>query len=167
MFSTLTVAERAEIDGIGQWYRAPRACDVLVQGTPGKGLYAILRGDCVCRIRLFQGDETVIAHLHSGEVFGEMSLIDSEPVSATVTTVEECALFHVPKVAFDELRAAMRPAAFKILRALGPTICARLRAINNRIGDIFTAPERHQRIMRERSKDAAGDAPREDATHDD
>jgi len=149
-FRSLTTEELDEIVAISRLFRAPKGHDILEEGKPGHGMYVIVHGMCTCRLQLFQGDDTHLANLYKGDVFGEMSLIDDGPVSATVTSVNDCVLYHIDKARFTELRDNLRPAAFKILRALGPTICERLRTINGRIGEIFSEPEKHLRLMERR-----------------
>lgn len=165
LFRSLSTGELDEIIGISRLFKAPKGYTILEEGKSGHGMYVIVMGMCTCRMRLFQGDDTHLANLYKGDVFGEMSLIDDGVVSATVTTVNDCILYHVDKERFDALRKALRPAAFKILRALGPTICDRLRAINNRIGEIFGEPEKHMKLMERRYRRLARyarpvDAPR-------
>ena len=150
LFATLTTEELDEIVRISRLFKAPKGYTILEEGKPGHGMYVIVHGMCTCRMRLFQGDDTHLANLYKGDVFGEMSLIDDGPVSATVTTVNDCILYHIDKARFTELRENLSPSAFKILRSLGPTICDRLRAINSRIGEIFSEPEKHMRLMERR-----------------
>jgi CRP/FNR family cyclic AMP-dependent transcriptional regulator len=163
LFSSLSHDELDEVIGISKMFKAPNDFLLLEEGKPGHGLYVIVKGMATCRLKLFQGDDTHLANLYEGDVIGEMSLIDDGPVSATVVTVNECVLLHIEKSSFDELRSAMRPAAYKILRNLGPTLCERLRAINTRMGEVFNEPEKHLRLMERRyqnlSKHASTDAP--------
>jgi CRP-like cAMP-binding protein len=58
--------------------------DVIVQGTEGKFLYIIIKGEVEVLQRGPDGRESLLATLRKGECFGEMSLISGEPVSATV-----------------------------------------------------------------------------------
>ncbi len=155
IFRSLSREEIDEVVGASRLFRAPAGYTILKEGLPGQGMYVIVSGMANCRLKLHQGDETPLATLHKGDVFGEMSLIDDGPVSATITTVDECVLYHIDKARFAEMRTAMRPAAYKILRALAPTICERLRAINARIGEVFAEPEKSLAIMEQRYKQLA------------
>lgn len=56
---------------------------VIKQGEPGKHLYIITSG----KVNVSDGEKT-IACLEKGEVFGEMSLLSGDAVSATVTALE-------------------------------------------------------------------------------
>ncbi len=163
LFADLTQEELDEMIAISRLFKAPAGFNILEEGQPGPGMYIIVHGMCTCRLQLFQGDDTHLANLYKGDVFGELSLIDDQPVSATVTTVNECILYHIEKERFLELRTQLRPAAFKVLRALGPTICNRLRAINARIGEVFSEPQKHMRLMERRYQKLAEVAPPVDA----
>ena len=150
LFKSLTRTELDEIVAISRLVRAGDGVVVLEEGRAGPGMYVIVAGTASIRMGLYQGDDTQLASLGKGDVFGEMSLIDDGPVSATVTMTSDGVLFHIEKERFDELRRALRPAAFKVLRALAPTLCDRLRAINARIGDVFSEPQAHMKLMQRR-----------------
>ncbi len=162
LFKALTPAEVDEIVKVSRLFRAAAGTVVLEEGTEGLGMFVVVSGQVSARLRLFQGDEALLATLGKGDVFGELSLIDSGPVSATVTAVEDSILYFIERQQFDALRAALRPAAFKVLRAVAPTICDRLRAINNRVEEMFSNPERHLRMMEQRYRNLASDATVED-----
>jgi len=153
LFSSLNNEELDEIIKAGRLLKAPIDCTILEEGQPGHGLYIIVHGMVTCRMQLFEGDDAHLANLYKGDVFGEMSLIDDCPISASVTTTEESIFYHIEKERFDSLRKNLRPAAFKVLRALAPTICERLRTINIRIGGIFSDPHKHLKAMERRYKD--------------
>ncbi|MFT7626325.1 MAG: CRP/FNR family cyclic AMP-dependent transcriptional regulator [Myxococcota bacterium] len=167
LFRTLNTDELEEMIAISRLFKAPKGYTILEEGKPGHGMYVVVHGMCTCRMRLFQGDDTHLANLYKGDVFGEMSLIDDGPVSATVTTVNDCILYHIDKARFTEMRQAHRPVSYKVLRSLAPTICDRLRAINTRIGDIFGEPEKHMKLMERRYRRLARYARPVDAPNSD
>jgi CRP-like cAMP-binding protein len=158
IFADLHDAELREILDISQVFKAPKGMTLLEEGLPGHGMYVVIQGMMTCRLQLFQGDDVHLANLYKGDVVGEMSLIDNKEMSATVTALSDCVLYHVDKVKFEQLRKEMRPAAFKLLRALAPTICGRLRAINLRIGEVFSQPEKHMKLMQRRYAQLAKDS---------
>jgi len=166
IFKALAREEVDEIVSISKMFKARSGHVLLEEGKSGHGAYIIVQGEASIHIRLYQGDDTHIATLGKGDVVGEMSLIDDAPVSATVTTTTQCIVLHIQKDKFDELRSAFRPAAYKLLRAMSPMLCERLRAINERIGSVFKEPERHMKLMEKRyqhlsSHAGAVDAPTE------
>ena len=72
--------------------------DVVVrQGEQDQSVYIVLSG----RVRVMQASverqtETIVAELGPGEVFGEMAILESQPRSATVVTVEGTSCLKVP-----------------------------------------------------------------------
>jgi len=150
IFHSLTTDEMDEMMLISYLMRAPKGCVILEEGKKSSGLYVVVTGMVTCRMKLYQGDETHLANLHKGDVVGEVSLIDQGACTATVTAVEDSILYYIDSAQFNEMRQAMRPAAFKVMRALAPTVCDRLRSINARIADVFDDPERHLEIMTRR-----------------
>ncbi len=66
----------------------PKGQVVLTEGEVGDSLYTIASG----RVKVFIGDEdgreVILKILGPGDFFGEMSLIDSQPRSASVSTLE-------------------------------------------------------------------------------
>ncbi|MBT9556671.1 MAG: cyclic nucleotide-binding domain-containing protein [Myxococcales bacterium] len=157
IFRSLSPSEMDEIVAISRLFRAPAGTVVLMEGQQGKGMYVVVQGRASARMRLFQGDDAHLGTLEKGDVFGELSLIDNQPVSATVTAVTDSILYFVDRAQLSELRKALRPAAFKLLRALAPTICERLRQLNARIEDMFSQPEIHLRLMEDRYRHLAQD----------
>ena len=74
--------------------------------------------------------EMSLGRLGPGELFGEMSLVDDELTSATVTALEPVELLVIPKPAFDALVQNDQGLALKIYQAFCRTLCARLRRAN-------------------------------------
>ena len=74
---------------------------VLVrQGRPGHSFYVIVEGQAVAEI-----DGAGIATFGPGDFFGEISMIDRDPASATVTTRTECSLMVL---SHDQFRRALQ-----------------------------------------------------------
>jgi CRP/FNR family cyclic AMP-dependent transcriptional regulator len=65
---------------------------VLFQGDTGDALYLILHGTVKVFLNLADGSEVFLALLGTGDVFGEMSLIDASGRSANVLTRENTQL---------------------------------------------------------------------------
>ena len=61
--------------------------EIVRQGDTGVGAF-IIRSGKVEVVQDRSGKETKLAELHSGDVFGEMALLDEFPRSATVRAVE-------------------------------------------------------------------------------
>lgn len=63
----------------------PKEYTIFTEGQEGRALYIVVSG----RVRVHLGNRD-LAELDPGACFGEMSLFDSEPRSASITTLEPC-----------------------------------------------------------------------------
>jgi CRP-like cAMP-binding protein len=76
---------------------------IFHQGDPGESLYVVAEG----LIRLFvtseDGDEMVLANLESGDMFGELAVIDGGPRSASAKAVASTTLQALTQSAFIDV----------------------------------------------------------------
>jgi CRP-like cAMP-binding protein len=101
----------------------PVGKELTTQGELGRHFMVIVEGEAeVTR------DGTQIARLGPGSFFGEMSLLDGQPRTATVTTVEPTRVLMLTTEAFSGALAAMPSVDRKMLTVLA----ARLRDIEVR-----------------------------------
>ena len=82
-------------------------------GDPGHHMYAVLDG----RLTIIK-EEQEIAHIHKGQVFGEMAIIESKNRSATVRASEHTTLMEITKQQFDSLLASNEQFLFSLLATL-------------------------------------------------
>ena len=94
---------------------------IFARNDLGDCLYVIAQG----RVRVHEGDRT-LQHLGDHEVFGELSLLDAKPRSATVTATERTRLFRLEQAQFYALMEE-RPV---IGRAINRALCAMVRNAN-------------------------------------
>ncbi len=95
--------------------------NIFRKGDPGNDMFAILSG----RVEIRSGD-VVLDSLESGEIFGEMALIDNNPRSADAFAVTDCELEEIGEQAFL-FRVGEAPFfALKVMK----TMAARLRTAN-------------------------------------
>jgi len=141
LFRALNLEELDAIIRISKLLKVKRGVTVVEEGDEGAAMYILVEGRAVVLKRLAGGDTTQLAALKAPTVFGEMSLIDRAPRSASVQTSTDTVLYQINLQAFNRLRASYHPAAFKVLREIAPTLCSRLRGINEQIGGFFKNPE--------------------------
>ena len=104
---------------------------IVAKGDPATEFFVLLRGRAKVTAQGADGTDTAINVMGPGEVFGEIGLLDGQPRSATVTTLEECEMAVVDKRAFDDLLAASPPIAVKLLAVLA----GRIRDLTTRLED--------------------------------
>jgi CRP/FNR family transcriptional regulator/CRP/FNR family cyclic AMP-dependent transcriptional regulator len=62
---------------------------IICQGDTSTDLYIILRGKVKVTLMSEEGEEYILTDLEEGDIFGEISLIDGMPRSATVVAEED------------------------------------------------------------------------------
>lgn len=111
--------------------RKVTAGETLIQ--QGKGIdsmYILLEGAMAVSLTGI-GD---VAKLASGEIIGEMSLVDSRPPSASVRAIEDCFILDLPRQAiFDKLEHDVGFSA-RFYRAIATFLSDRLRGTVQRLG---------------------------------
>lgn len=123
------------------------------EGEPGTALYIIISGRVKVHLRTAEGVDEVLDELEPPSVFGDMALIDEQPCSATVTTVERACLYRIDRADFSILRANLQPAAFKVIRYLSEVLCQRLRDTNRLIEEFFADPQRSLKQLEARERE--------------
>lgn len=98
---------------------------IVNQGTPGQAFYLILAG----RVEILRDDKSLGA-FGPGDFFGEMSLLDSAPRSATIRAIEQTECLMLSSWDFKALLEKYPSIAIKLLEVLS----RRLRVADERIG---------------------------------
>jgi CRP-like cAMP-binding protein len=88
------------------------------QGAPGDSLYIIQTGQVKVVVNTADGKELVLNQFGPGEFFGEMSLIDQEPRSASAMAITPAVLFELKRDAFQQVLMGYPSALFEITRSL-------------------------------------------------
>jgi len=79
---------------------------IIEEGQPGQGLYVVLNGEM--DVSKVDGDEKVLlATLKPGEVFGEISLLNDQPTTATVSAATNATVMFLAREYFQRLIAAV------------------------------------------------------------
>lgn len=108
---------------------------VVLEGDDSvQALYLIATGSVQVYMTGIDGRETILSFLERGDFFGEMSLIDGEPRSASVRTVTDAKLLIIHRESFLSL---IRKTP-EIAMALMSELCKRLRKANKQIGSLST-----------------------------
>ena len=81
----------------------PKGRTIVSEGEPSQSLYILLSGRAKVQRSDSEGKEVILAVLGSGDFFGEMSLIDDAPRSASVITLESCDFMAINKDSFKSM----------------------------------------------------------------
>ena len=104
---------------------------IVVEGSLGDALFLILSG----QVAVHRGPQT-FATLSSGEFFGEMSLVEPAPRSATVSAMSATFLFRLPHDALRDLISDDGKAASILLVQVVRTLSERLRRANQMLSSV-------------------------------
>jgi CRP-like cAMP-binding protein len=102
----------------------PAQHTIFTEGQEGRSLYIVVSG----RVRVHLGDRD-LAQLDQGTCFGEMSLFDAEPRSASVTTLESCDCLVLTQLQLYDAIDETPGIAVNIIRLLS----RRIRELNNKL----------------------------------
>jgi CRP/FNR family cyclic AMP-dependent transcriptional regulator len=92
---------------------------VFAAGDEGDGMHVVLSGRVEVSITDGDGERVVLQEVGHGGIFGELSLFDGEPRSATVTAVEPTRTFRIDRADLERLFARHPRAAIDILAVMG------------------------------------------------
>ena len=111
---------------------ASRGTAVLREGGPADCLYVVISGRLKVLMGEADGKETILSIIGPGEFFGEMSLIDDNPRSATVIAIEACELLALTRRDFRKCLVENSNLAMAVMRVL----VRRLREADRKIGSL-------------------------------
>jgi CRP/FNR family cyclic AMP-dependent transcriptional regulator len=134
LFADLPAETLASLAGRLRHRRLPPNTPVVYKGDPSGAMYLIASG----RVKVHQatagGDEIILNVLGSGDFFGEMSLIDGQPRSADISTLEATELLLLEEDALRDTIQEQPSVAWTLLRLLS----LRLRDQNERVEALMT-----------------------------
>ena len=111
---------------------AARANTIMAAGDATDSLYIVLSGRLKVMMSDSDGKEVILSILGPGEFFGEMGLIDDEPRSASVVTLEPCELLSIAKRDFRKCLAENFEMSMAVMRGL----VRRRREADRKIGSL-------------------------------
>jgi CRP/FNR family cyclic AMP-dependent transcriptional regulator len=111
---------------------ASRSTTIMAGGDATDSLYIVLSGRLKVMMSDSDGKEVILSILGPGEFFGEMGLIDDEPRSASVVTIEPCELLSISKRDFKKTLSENAEMSMAVMRGL----VRRLREADRKIGSL-------------------------------
>jgi CRP-like cAMP-binding protein len=132
LFSHLADEELARVVRVARTRSHPRNSVILFEDDPGDALFVVLAGEVKVVLAGEDGREVILSILKEGDFFGEMSLIDDRPRSATVIATADSELLVLRRVDFQACLEESPRIAFGLLRELS----RRLRLADEKIGGL-------------------------------
>jgi CRP/FNR family cyclic AMP-dependent transcriptional regulator len=131
-FTQLTERELELVRSLSTEKHYPKNAVVLTEGEMGDSLFMIRSG----KVKVFIGDqegrEMILKILGPGDFFGEMSMIDKQPRSASVTTLESSVFLVLSHAAFEKCIEQVPRIATIVMRILAQ----RVREADKKIGTL-------------------------------
>ncbi len=106
---------------------------IVKEKSKGDGLYVIKKGLVKVVKEDSFGDEHILAYLGEGEYFGEISLVDRAPRSASVIAEKESECLIINITDFQNLIAGNKELERKFYKSFAKVLCERLRVTNENL----------------------------------
>lgn len=125
-----------DVEALGSQFEifdAPRGTTLFQEGEPGDSLYIVLSGKVKLGRRSPDGRENLVAIMGPADQFGELSLFDPGPRTATAVVVTDARLARLPKAALQKWAQERPEIAMQLLRV----VARRLRRTNTMLADLI------------------------------
>jgi CRP-like cAMP-binding protein len=127
VFNCLPADLSAEFFGTGRPIALAANEVLFFAGDPGDGCYRVDSGLLKASVISASGAERILGIFGPGSIFGELSMIDGEPRSASMVAIRESKVVFVSRANFDALALA-KP---EICRSIMVLLTRRLRDLDN------------------------------------
>ncbi len=132
LLKTFTDAELGELVKLGAPAHYEPYANIVIEGELSWGIYLILEGLVgIFKTNKLSGDLYDVGQLRSGSFFGEMSLIDSNPRSATVRAITDCNLFYISKDTFGQFLKKSTDLKARFYESCIQSLVSRLRELDD------------------------------------
>lgn len=118
LFSAFTELQLATLLNYVQHRSYPRNVFVIQAGDETDSLYVILAGKVKVLIPDDQGREVILSVMGPHDFFGEMGILDDQPRSASVSTLEPCEMLRLSKAGFINCLKENSDVAMLVIRNL-------------------------------------------------
>lgn len=132
LFQPFAESELSSLIQLGLCSSFEAYTNIIIEGELSWGLYIILEGTVgIFKTNKLSGNLYDVGQLNAGSFFGEMSLIDEGPRSATVRAQNGCQLFYISKESFQLFLNKSRDLKLKFLESCIQNLVARLRELDD------------------------------------
>lgn len=140
MFEKLEPSELMEIIHIVKTEQYKAGDVVFREGDQGDAWFVLYRGAVVVFKHGATGEKK-ITELGPQACFGEISILDGSPRSATIRASEDSVVFRVPRDAFNELTGEGHLVAYKLLQQMAILLAERQRSTTMRLSELLNVTE--------------------------
>lgn len=129
LFQRLTTTDRKALSCCMVVRRFKKNTVVILDGDESDSLYLILKGKVKIFLTDEAGKEVILNYQTEGEYFGEMALLDDQPRSASVVTMEPSEFAVLPKTQFLQCISKHPEIAMGIIQHLS----SRMRTLTEKV----------------------------------
>jgi len=119
MFSLLDHDERATLGELLDQQRFAKGDTIFSFGDAGECLYLVRSGRVEVFVENFQGDKILLGENEPGDIFGEISLLDGGPRTATAVAIEDTDCLALDREKLLEFVTRHPHAALDLLTVMG------------------------------------------------
>jgi CRP-like cAMP-binding protein len=143
LFDGVPAEDQSRVLAIGRRRTFGRGEVVFHQDDPADSLHLVVEGRFSVARRTAFGEETLLAILGRGDVFGELALLSGRERSARASALEQGETLCIQRLDFDELRAR-HPGVDRVLVSL---LAREVRRMNELLSEAFYVNAR-RRVLR-------------------
>lgn len=136
LFCDLGESELAELAASAEQQKVRSKQTIISQGSCSDEMYAVLHGRLKVSRAASDGREITLAILEAGDVFGELAMLDAQPRTASVETMEACELLILRR---EDVLSYLENHP-KVMRQLIYALCDRLRHADEMVQDTLFMP---------------------------
>ncbi|MFH1379160.1 MAG: cyclic nucleotide-binding domain-containing protein [bacterium] len=137
IFNHLNTQELESIASIASEQKFQKGSVILAENMGSMALYIVMEGSVEIIKKIGLEKDKNLTTLMPGECFGELSLFDDAPHSATVKSAEDSCLIVIEKRKFNDLIEQDPALGIKILKKLLKILSFRLRQSNEQMLNIM------------------------------
>lgn len=132
LFKSFSEEELNQLIPLGSIASYEPHTNIIIEGELSWGLYIILEGFVgIFKTNKLTGHSYDVGQLKTGNFFGEMSLIDENPRSATVRTLKDTELFYISKDVFNQFLEKSSDLKLRFFSSCIVTLVNRLRELDD------------------------------------
>jgi len=131
LFALLDEPERAVLAERVKLVKFKAGETVFHVGDPGDSMYVIISGDIELSVKTKTGEAVMLESPTAGDFFGEISLLDEGPRTATALAKTDCEAVEVDRSDLDELFRLKPASALDLLAATGRRLRKNAEVIRN------------------------------------
>jgi glycine/D-amino acid oxidase-like deaminating enzyme len=138
-FKKFSLQELRHVLRLTRRWDLPENTIIFTEGSPGGTCFVVVDGAVDVSINA-RGQQQLLATLNPGSIFGQMSLIDNEPRSATCSVRANATLLEIEREPCERLLRSGSATALKFLATLNEGLVLALRGADLRLMQLERAP---------------------------